>query len=86
MEYDAKQAVSFAMAGKPTEFEDQVRTGLADRILDSIEAKRVETASKIYGTPEYFEANAPEPEVEQEVEVNSEEPEASTAIEDTEET
>lgn len=63
MEYDSQQAVAFAMAGKPVEFANQVHTGLSDRILDAIEAKRVETASKIFGTPEYAEAN-PEPEVE----------------------
>lgn len=79
MEYDSQQAVAFAMSGKPVEFEDQVKLGLSDRILDAIEAKRVETASKIFGTPEYFDANAPEEaevETPAEAEDNTEQPEA----------
>ena len=68
MDYDPAQAVAFALSGKPIEFENQVQAGLADRILDSIEAKRVETASKVFGTPEYFAANDPEPEAPAETE------------------
>jgi hypothetical protein len=71
MEYDANRAVTLALAGKPVEFESEVRVGLADKILDAIEAKRVEVASKIFGTPEYEAANAPvESEDDQSVEVD----------------
>lgn len=62
MDRDMSQAIAFALGGKPLEFEAEVKSSLADRILDSIESKRVEVASKVFGTPEYFEANDPKPE------------------------
>jgi hypothetical protein len=58
--YDGMSAVSFALNGKPVEFQDMINVGLAARLENAIDLKRQEVASSVFGATEV----EPEPEVE----------------------
>ena len=49
-QFDSMVAVKAALNAEPTEFEDQIKLGLANRIQDAIERKRDEVAQSIFGT------------------------------------
>jgi hypothetical protein len=49
LRFDALNAVHAALNSEPSEFEGQIKLGLADRIQNAIERKRDEVAQAIFG-------------------------------------
>lgn len=78
-QFDPLAAVGHALNGEPSEFEDQIKLGLADRIQDAIERKRDEAAQSIFGTQDQevetddLDANAEIPEEDNEVDSEEDE-------------
>lgn len=71
LRFDALAAVQAALSAEPTEFENQIKLGLADRIQDAVERKRDEVAQAIFG-PQDSQDEADDPDAQETPEVEDE--------------